>query len=532
MKKIISYLSLVLTLLCTFPLFVQAKDTKVYINLSTLESSTNQKSYQSIKEYADLESFLKDYESGNLPDVYITGFLFDGVSSVKSPDLDDFIEAGSNDTEIKTLEIKTINIHKTGNYEFTGEITGAMIAVNTNGVKGNIHMILNGATLDTDSKKAPAIYVYNKDKNNTDCNVTIETAKNSKNYIEGGKLKKVSLVGSDELDKYTSYYSGSNLTNYNQYSSYYGIYTSDETKNILFATVQADREDLQDGDPYVFYKASGAISSDIDLTFEGTGYLEVTSKNKEGIETKGNLTFSGGTGDYKIYASDDCLNTTTANSSGTTVRNDIVIDVHSLLASVSVDAEEGDAIDSNGKLTINGGTIYAFAHPNSGDAGLDSANGIFLNGGTIIATGNMTDPISSESKQNVIYVAFNQKIQADTLIAIKDEKENVIMAFQTGRTITNLLYSSPNLNTSTYSIYTGGEINGEEENGLYTKINRYTGGEEIAYREVNTSSRFSKNQNSTSDGIGKIFLIEIGILVVFLMGIVTAYLLSKKKENG
>lgn len=61
-------------------------------------------------------------------------------------------------------------------------------------------------------------------------------------------------------------------------------------------------KNLKEGDHLYFYKASGAISSDIDLYFEGEGYLEVNSKNKEDIETKGNLTLSGGTGDYVIYS--------------------------------------------------------------------------------------------------------------------------------------------------------------------------------------------------------------------------------------
>ena len=51
----------------------------------------------------------------NLDDVYITNFLFDGVSSVKSPDLDDFIENNSNDTKIKNLDIKALNINNIGN---------------------------------------------------------------------------------------------------------------------------------------------------------------------------------------------------------------------------------------------------------------------------------------------------------------------------------------------------------------------------------------------------------------------------------
>ena len=475
MNKIIKYFTFFLILLLSLSLNVKAATKNTYVNLGTLEYSTDQKQYDSIVEYKTLEEFLVDYNANKLPSIYITDFLFDGVSSVKILDLDDFIENDSNDIKIKTIEIKVINVNTTGNIEFTGTITGAMIGIDTNNKKDDINILLNNVNINTDTKKAPAIYVYNKDKNYTDCKVTIKTLEGTKNYIEGGKLKKVSLVGSDELDKYSSYYSNDSLTNYNKYTSYYGIYTSSEIKNILFATVQADSEDLQDGDPYYFYKASGAISSDIDLYFEGVGYLSVTSKGDEGIETKGNLTFSGGTGDYEIYAKDDCLNTTTATSSGTTVRNDLTINVNSLLAVVDSEASEGDAIDSNGKLIINGGTIYSFANSSSSDAGLDSSNGTYINGGTVIATGNMVDNISNESKQDFIYASFNQ-INADTLIVIKDQDDKIIFAFKTGRSIQNIVYSSKDLNYKSYKIYTGGEIDGSETNGLYTEINSYTDG--------------------------------------------------------
>ena len=524
MKAFIKYFCILIVLLFVFSLNVKAESKNIYVDLESLEYSTNNIDYDSIKEYKTLEEFLNDYNSDELQNIYITDFLFDGVGAVKIPDLDDFIENDSNDTKIKTLEIKVININVTGNIEFTGSITGAMIGVNTNNVTDDINIILNNASIDTDSKKAPAIYVYNKDKNYTDCKVTIKTVLGTKNYIEGGKLKKVSLIGSDELDKYSSYYTYDNLTNYNKYSSYYGIYTSSEIKNILFATVQADNEDLADGDPYYFYKASGAISSDVDLYFEGEGYLKVTAKD-EGIETKGNLTFSGGTGDYEIYSQDDCLNTTTASSSGTTVRNDLTINVYSLLAFVDTESDEGDAIDSNGKLTINGGTIYAFAHPTSGDAGLDSASGTYINGGTVIATGNMVDQISSDSKQDFIYASFS-KINADTLIVIKNQDDKIITAFKTNRSIGNLLYSSENLDYESYKIYTGGDIDGEETNGLYTKINSYTGGEEITFNDANMNRKISQN-NDISNIVLIIFIFEIILLAILLM----VYIKSSNKEE-
>lgn len=475
MKKILTAIFAVLVSLFGLGLKADAAST-TNIDLNNLN----------LPEYS-LSSFLSAYKAGDLPSIYVTNFLYDGVDAVKSPDLDD--------TEFKTLEIKVINIIAAGNYQFSGEISGAMIAVNANGVSGEINIVLNGVKLDTDSKKAPAIYVYNKDKNYEGCKVTIKTTAGTKNYLEGGKLKKVSLLGSDELSKYTSSYSGDALTTYNERTDYYGIYTSSQIENILFATVEADREDLQDGDPLYFYKASGAISSDIDLYFVGEGLLSVTSKNKEGIETKGHLTFDGGTGDYEIYAEDDCLNTTTASSNGATVHNDITINVASLLAKVSVDADEGDAIDSNGKLTINGGKIWAYAHPSSGDAGLDSVSGTYINGGTVIATGNMVDRISGESKQKFVFAQLNAQINADATVTIKDQNDNTIVEFKADRSAKTILYSSADLNYESYKIYVDGA--------------------EVSYADVSASeTREATKKSSASDWLLPVWIVEIVALAI------------------
>ena len=483
-KKIVSILiifSLVLSMV-TLPKAYAAETADYKVDLSNLTYSVGG-TEEELTKYTqdDFDKFLSDYNSGNLPELYVTEFLFDGVSMVKTYDLDDFVEEG-NDTEVETLDITAINVNTTGSVEFTGEITGGMIAVDTNGRSGEVNLILNNVKIDTDSKKTPAIYVYNKDITYTGCKVTIKTATGSKNYIEGGKFKKVSLIGSDELSNYSSKYSGDSSNWYSSYTNYYGVYTSEQIKNILFAKVQADNEDLADGDPYYFYKGAGAISSDIDLYFEGTGYLEVISKNKEGIETKGNLTFSGGTGDYVVKAEDDCLNTTTTSSSSKSARNSLTIDVNSLYAIVDAgeDSDEGDAIDSNGTLVINGGIIVAIAHPGQ-DAGLDSVSGTYINAGTVLATGDMYDAISSESKQNCIVLSFANKVETDSLITLVNENDEAIMSYKTDRTFTNLIYSSADLTDGTYNLYKGGSVDGSENSGFYTEINNYTKGTMQAY---------------------------------------------------
>lgn len=466
----------------------------INVNLSNLTYDDGE-----LKKYTkdDFNTFLDDYNNGNLPSIYVTEFLFDGVGMYKTYDLDDFIEEG-NDIEVEVLDITCININTSGNVILTGDITGGMIAMDTNSNNKDTNIILNNVKIDTDSKKVPGIYVYNKDITYTGSKVTIKTVNGTKNYIEGGKLKKVSLIGSDELDTYSNSYTGDNKTNYSTYTNYYGVYTKSEIDNILFAKVKADNEDLQDADPYYYYKGSGAISSDIDLYFEGEGYLEVTSKNKEGIETKGNLEFIGGTGDYVVNSMDDALNTTTSDSENDGARNDLTINVKSMTAIVSTDADEGDAIDSNGKLTINGGNILAVAQTGQ-DAGIDSEKGIYVNGGTVIATGDMYDQVSSESEENYMVLSFGNKVNADTLITLLDSNDNVVMAYKTDRQFTNLVYSSSNLTDGTYYLYRDGEITGEVVNGVYTNITNYTKGTQLGYSSSGMQGGMG-GPNGNSDG--------------------------------
>lgn len=426
--------------------------------------SINLDDTSSLKTYAadDFDAFEFDYQNGTLPEVYVTEFLFDGVSTYKAPDLDDFIEDG-NGAKIKTLSTTVFNINTSGEVEITGSITGGMIAVNSNNLDGDLKIILNGVSLDTDSKKIPAVYVYNKDITYDEHKVTIKTAEGTENYLEGGKFKKVSLVDKNSLADYASKYSGDASTWYQEYSNYYGVYTAEEIENILFAKVAADSEDLADGDPYYFYKGAGAISSDIDLYFEGTGILNVVSKNKEGIETKGSLSFTGGTGDYIINAEDDCLNTTT-KSTVPGAHNALYINVKSLRAIVSLEADEGDAIDSNGTLTIDGGNIVALAKPGA-DAGLDSEKGTYINGGTIIATGNMFDAISSESKQNFLALSFSEAVDINDVIRFTNSDSQEIFVHETNRAYTNLVYSSSALVDGEYTLTKNDELMGYASTG-------------------------------------------------------------------
>ena len=109
---------------------------------------------------------------------------------------------------------------------------------------------------------------------------------------------------------------------------------------------------------------------------------------------------------------------------------------------------------------------------------------------------------------------------------IKDQNDKIITAFKTSRNIGNLLYSSKDLDYESYKIYTGGTIDGEETNGLYTKINSYTDGEEITFNDVSANMKLIQNKD-ISNTVLIILIAEIVLLAISL----TIYIKRNHKEQ-
>ena len=244
----------------------------------------------------------------------------------------------TNEDVKDVTEYQVVNIKKAGTYRISGSISNGQIAVDA-GNSDEVKLILDG--VDITCKTAPAIIIYNALDNQKEgeAGVTISLADNSENKITGSHLPK----------KATYTVNGESKTHSKKYD--------------------------------------GAISSDVSLILDGNGKATINADN-EGIEVKLHLTINGG--NYEIISKDDGIN---ANEDNVSV---ITINDGTIYVNVSDDGEEGDGIDSNGYIYVNGGTIYAFAHKTSPDSGLDSDCGIYINGGTVIGTGNMADEISTK----------------------------------------------------------------------------------------------------------------------------------------
>lgn len=211
-------------------------------------------------------------------------------------------------------------------------------------------------------------------------------------------------------------------------------------------------------------KLSGAVSSLVSIGFEGDGYLEVNGDN-EGIEVKfGHMTFNGG--NIIVTSGDDPLNASEDNVS--------VITVNDGTLHIQVRPEkggEGDGMDSNGSIVINGGMVASYAHPDSMDSGIDSDLGCTINGGIVLGAGNMYDEISADSEQLFMALQFAQKV--NEMIVVTDTQGNLVAVCHPvlegeDAGYTSFVFSSPDIPEGVYHLYLGGELELQDGKMIYT----------------------------------------------------------------
>ena len=166
------------------------------------------------------------------------------------------------------------------------------------------------------------------------------------------------------------------------------------------------------------WKQDGAIYSYMSMNVWGSGILNLTPAN-EGLDTELHLTIQGG--NINICSDNDGINTNEDNVSVTTINGGNVRIVAGL-------GKEGDGIDSNGYLVINGGTVIASANPKA-DAGLDSDLGSFIHGGTVIALGSAMDWAESDSGQVTMNLQFAEYQDGSSAIVVTNENDAPVFTF-------------------------------------------------------------------------------------------------------
>lgn len=322
---------------------------------------------------------------------------------------------------------KTQTISTGGYYTISGKLTNAQLIVDT---EGAVYLELAG--VDITNNSGPALQITNAKQ------VTITLRSGTSNSLSDG--------GSSEFN--AALFSNDSLLIEGEGSltikgnNEHGIESDDDIT-------------INGGNLSIAAKTDGLHANDA-ITVNG-GVLEVTEAY-EGIEGKGEVIINGGT--VTVSATDDGIN------AGTGIR----ISGGSVFASCS----KGDAIDSNGTISIAGGTIVAIGG-SVPEGGIDcDRNEMIITGGTLVAAGGTNSTPSTNSTQPVVLLAGTA---ADSLLHIQGDAE--VLTFLAGRSYQSLVFSSPLLaQGESYTVYTGGTVSdGSNFHGLYTD-STYSGGTE------------------------------------------------------
>lgn len=235
------------------------------------------------------------------------------------------------------------------------------------------------------------------------------------------------------------------------------------------------------------------IHSDDKLVLNG-GDIKIT-KSYEGIEAT-EITFNGGS--FDITAEDDGINAAGGNDSSSLGERpgqnpfesdseaQIYINGGYLLVNAS-----GDGIDSNGDITMNGGTLLVSGPENGGNGALDCGGTAVINGGTAVVTGSsdMAVTFSSDSKQaSFMYNTDDYIDGGESVCAVYGDR--VIASFLPAKKYNSIVISTPELKVNkTYTLNIGGSVtecdgNGFTENG---SLNGSTESYEIKLDSVSTA---------------------------------------------
>jgi len=190
-----------------------------------------------------------------------------------------------------------------------------------------------------------------------------------------------------------------------------------------------------------------------------------------------NLYVYGGT--IRANASDDCLNATWSTVSGGTESNDgsmLVISGGYLY----LVAQSGDGVDSNGNLTISGGTVIVDGPASQPNVGIDVNGTYLINGGFVLcvqSSGMMAQSPSTSSTQRSLVASHSSgSYTAGTLYHIENASGTSLVTFSPPHAYSNAVLSTSNLVSGTsYKIYTGGTCTGTATDGLYSG-GTYSGG--------------------------------------------------------
>ena len=298
-----------------------------------------------------------------------------------------------------TVSGSTVTISKAGTYVISGQSDGVQIKIEA-GNSDDVHIVLNGVTMTNTNAAISATsagHVYLTLADGT-TNSLSDSASNSDDKADAALFSKVDLTingkGTLNVDGKKNNGIKANDTlhitggTFNITSVGDAFNVNDEL-NITGTTMTIDAkedgvkvdndEDTSVGTMYLSENTITVTAGDDGIHASGDLVIDsgtyTVKKSTEGLEGK-SITINGG--NITIYSTDDGVNAANANAQ----QSEIFFTMNGGNLTVEVGQGDTDPIDSNGNITVNGGTIKMI-----GPSGFDFDGTATYTGGEIYLNG-------------------------------------------------------------------------------------------------------------------------------------------------
>ncbi len=225
-------------------------------------------------------------------------------------------------------------------------------------------------------------------------------------------------------------------------------------------SIHSNANTTVDGGEFTITSGDDGIHSDTATTIN-SGNIKIT-KSYEGLEGS-SVTINGG--EIDITASDDGINAAGGNDMSAmggrpsensfTENSDVFIKITGGTVKVSAD---GDGIDSNTTVSIEGGTIFVDGPTNDGNGAIDSEQSPTISGGTIVALGSsgMAMGFSDGSEQASIMYVLSGSGSAGDVVTLSDSDGKELVSYTAGKAFNCINISTPDVTSDgTYTLKVG-----------------------------------------------------------------------------
>ncbi len=363
------------------------------------------------------------------------------------------------------------NVTDIGNVSVANSILTSK--TNGDGIDSEGTITITNSTTHIETEGVFVLYESSKD--------TDGTLYEDSRYVKNGSSYK--KIASDDLNKYsTRYYLEQKCKGVKSEGAIkisggtHYLYTTDDclASDTSIDVLAAD---------YTFYTLDQAINSDQALNIGQESRTENTSDfvirifhSYEGIQG-GNINFYDG---YTYIVSEDDGINATSDTDGYSIS----MNFHEY-STVFVNAN-GDGIDSNSNVTMDGGNLYVFGSTSGGNSSLDFDGTFTYTGGTILAFGQQ-EMVQTPNTNFINVLSFNLSSYSEgTIVSIDDGSNEWSVILPKSYSQLNVIVGSTIITSgTTYSLYLNPVTSASYKNGVYV-------GSKISSGDSNISLAASK----------------------------------------